>query len=164
MENPNCSCKQLQVMALHLQSLWRIPTAAVSSCRSWPCSCNPCGESLLQLWADTGPGVADGVGGWARRGVDAGEYSRALMANTEAAAAAMAGSSAGGGGRQRSHAAADPAEALRQAWVEVRLKGRGGSLGCGGLLFCCPGLEHAPAGNRLCTGQPFRGSLLEAAF
>ena len=31
------------------QSLWGIPTAAVSSCRSWPHSCSPNGESRLQL-------------------------------------------------------------------------------------------------------------------
>ena len=30
----------VQVMALQLHSLWGIPTAAVSGCRSWPYSCN----------------------------------------------------------------------------------------------------------------------------
>ena len=38
-----------QQVALQPHSLRRTPTAAVSSCRSWPYSCNPQGEPLLQL-------------------------------------------------------------------------------------------------------------------
>ena len=34
---------------LQLQSLWRIPTAAVGHRQVTACSCDPYGESLLQL-------------------------------------------------------------------------------------------------------------------
>lgn len=47
------------------------------------------GEDAWFVRGDT-VGVADGVGGWARKGVDAGEYSRSLMRAAAAAVPALA--------------------------------------------------------------------------
>jgi hypothetical protein len=51
-------------------------------------------------------GIADGVGGWAKQGIDAGEVSRALMASADALAAASPGE-------------VDALSLLRNAWQRV---------------------------------------------
>lgn len=58
-------------------------------------------------------GVADGVGGWAKRGIDSGEYARELMKNaiTEVRREAKEGS------------AVDPKSVLDQAFSDNKLKG-----------------------------------------
>ncbi|KAL1343781.1 hypothetical protein HN51_017738 [Arachis hypogaea] len=56
-------------------------------------------------------GLADGVGGWADHGVDAGQYSRELMSNS---VAAISGESKG---------SIDPARVLEKAYLSTKAKG-----------------------------------------
>lgn len=56
-------------------------------------------------------GIADGVGGWADVGVDAGEYSRELMANAVMAI------------REEPKGSVDPARVLEKAYTLTRAKG-----------------------------------------
>ncbi|XP_055834616.1 probable protein phosphatase 2C 55 isoform X3 [Solanum dulcamara] len=56
-------------------------------------------------------GIADGVGGWADVGVDAGEYSRELMSNSVMAI------------REEPKGSVDPARVLEKAYTRTRAKG-----------------------------------------
>lgn len=57
-------------------------------------------------------GVADGVGGWSKRGIDSGEYSRELMRNVVAAIK-----------NRRRRGAVDPKCVLREAFLKTEAKG-----------------------------------------
>lgn len=61
-------------------------------------------------------GVADGVGGWAKTGVDAGEYSRELMTNSTIAVL------------NQPKGAVDPKQVLNEAYSNT--KARGSSTAC----------------------------------
>ena len=77
----------------------------------------PLGEDAHFVCADQQAiGVADGVGGWARHGVDAGEYARELMLNS-AIAVLRQHSPAGPA------ATIDPKSVLREAFSATRLPG-----------------------------------------
>ncbi|THU55812.1 hypothetical protein C4D60_Mb11t10550 [Musa balbisiana] len=74
------------------------------------------GEDAHFIWDEQAIGVADGVGGWADHGVDAGQYSRALMSY---AADAI---------EEESKGSIDPLRVLEKAYL--RTKAQGSSTAC----------------------------------
>ncbi|CAL9110122.1 unnamed protein product [Musa acuminata var. zebrina] len=74
------------------------------------------GEDAHFLWDEQAIGVADGVGGWANHGVDAGQYSRALMSHSVDAI------------EEESKGSIDPLRVLEKAYT--RTKAEGSSTAC----------------------------------
>ncbi|XP_064978989.1 probable protein phosphatase 2C 80 [Musa acuminata AAA Group] len=74
------------------------------------------GEDAHFIWDEQAIGVADGVGGWANHGVDAGQYSRALMSHSVDAI------------EEESKGSIDPLRVLEKAYT--RTKAEGSSTAC----------------------------------
>nr|XP_018676934.1 PREDICTED: probable protein phosphatase 2C 55 isoform X2 [Musa acuminata subsp. malaccensis] len=74
------------------------------------------GEDAHFIWDEQAIGVADGVGGWADHGVDAGQYSRALMSHASDAI------------EEESKGSIDPLRVLEKAYL--RTKAQGSSTAC----------------------------------
>ncbi|RWW29266.1 hypothetical protein GW17_00006216 [Ensete ventricosum] len=74
------------------------------------------GEDAHFIWDEQAIGVADGVGGWADHGVDAGQYSRALMSHSSDAI------------EEECKGSIDPLRVLEKAYV--RTKAQGSSTAC----------------------------------
>ncbi|URE27489.1 stage II sporulation protein E [Musa troglodytarum] len=74
------------------------------------------GEDAHFIWDEQAIGVADGVGGWADHGVDAGQYSRSLMSHSVDAI------------EEESKGSIDPLRVLEKAYT--RTKAEGSSTAC----------------------------------
>lgn len=77
----------------------------------------PLGEDAHFIYAEGQTiGVADGVGAWSFRGIDAGNYSRMLMSKAEGSARSQAGGGGGGGG-------VNPMKVLTDAYARTKVMG-----------------------------------------